>query len=105
VAGPGLGDRGLQQQRPPCSLRLVADDEAVVDVPPKLSARARLFSTGRGGKTDTTDSHSVALVGTRMAGLRPVVDDQLLTVLRVPAPASRKERTAPKSQDLLTVLA
>ena len=65
------------------ALRLVADDEAVVDVPPKLSARARLFSTGQGRKTDATDAHSVALVGTRMAGLRPVVDDQQLTVLRV----------------------
>jgi transposase len=54
-----------------------------VDVPPKLSARARVFSTGQGRKTDTTDAHSVALVGVRMAGLRPVVDDQQLTVLRV----------------------
>jgi transposase len=63
--------------------RLLADDQAVVDVPPKLSARARVFSTGQGRKTDATDAHSVALVGTRMAGLRPVVDDQQLTVLRV----------------------
>jgi transposase len=65
------------------ALRLLADDPAVVDVPPKLSARARVFSTGQGRKTDATDAHSVALVGTRMAGLRPVVDDQQLTVLRV----------------------
>ena len=42
-----------------------------------------MFSTGQGRKTDATDAHSVALVGTRMAGLRPVVDDQQLTVLRV----------------------
>jgi NAD(P)-dependent dehydrogenase (short-subunit alcohol dehydrogenase family) len=32
--------------------RLVADGEPVVDVPAKLSARARLFSTGQGRKTD-----------------------------------------------------
>jgi len=64
-------------------LRLLADDQEVVDVPPKLSARVRVFSTGQGRKTDATDAHSVALVGTRMAGLRPVLDDQQLTVLRI----------------------
>jgi len=42
-----------------------------VDVPPKMSARARVFATGQGRKTDATDAHSIALVGTRMAGLRP----------------------------------
>jgi len=63
--------------------RLLADGEQVVDVPPKLSARARVFTTGQGRKTDATDAHSVALVGTRMTGLRPVVDDAQLAVLRV----------------------
>jgi len=65
------------------ALRLLSDGQEVVDVPPKLSARVRVFSTGQGRKTDATDAHSVALVGTRMAGLRPVADDQQLTVLRV----------------------
>ncbi len=55
------------------AMRLLADGEEVVDVPPKLSARTRVFATGQGRKTDATDAHSVALVGTRMAGLRPVV--------------------------------
>ncbi len=41
--------------------RLVADGEPVVDVPAKLSARARVFSTGQGRKTDATDAHSVAV--------------------------------------------
>ena len=63
--------------------RLLADGEQVVDVPPKLSARARVFATGQGRKTDATDAHSVALVGTRMAGLRPVVNDEQLAVLRI----------------------
>ena len=63
--------------------RLLADGESVVDVPPKLSARARVFATGQGRKTDATDAHSVALVGTRMAGLRPVVNDEQLAVLRM----------------------
>ena len=65
------------------AVRLLAAGEQVVDVPPKLSARTRVFATGQGRKTDATDAHSVALVGTRMAGLRPVVDDQQLAVLRV----------------------
>jgi transposase len=63
--------------------RLLADAEEVVDLPPKLSARARVFATGQGRKTDATDAHSVALVGTRMAGLRPVVNDEQLAVLRI----------------------
>jgi len=46
--------------------RLLADGEQVIDVPPKLSARARVFSTGQGRKTD---AHCVALVATRMMGL------------------------------------
>ncbi len=61
----------------------LAAGEEVLDVPPKLSARARVFATGQGRKTDATDAHSVALVGTRMAGLRPVVNDEQLAVLRV----------------------
>ena len=64
------------------ALRLLDAGEQVVDVPPKLSARARVFATGQGRKTDATDAHSIALVGTRMAGLRPVVDDVQLAVLR-----------------------
>ena len=51
-------------------------------MPPKLSARARVFAAGQGRKTDTTDARSIALVGTRMAGLRPVVNDEQLAVLR-----------------------
>jgi transposase len=65
------------------ALRLLADGQDVVDVPPKLSARARVFSTGQGRKTDVTDAHSVALVGTRMSGLRPVINDEQLAVLRI----------------------
>ena len=71
------------------AVRLLAAGEHVVDVPPKMSARTRVFATGQGRKTDATDAHSVALVGTRMAGLRPVVDDKQLTVLRVLADRRR----------------
>jgi hypothetical protein len=37
--------------------RLLADGERVVDVPPRLSVRARVFATGQGRKTDATDAH------------------------------------------------
>ena len=63
--------------------RLLADGQHIVDVPAKLSARARVFASGQGRKTDATDAHSVALVGTRMAGLRPVVSDEQLEVLQL----------------------
>ena len=63
--------------------RLLVDGQDIVDVPAKLSARARVFATGQGRKTDATDAHSVALVGTRMAGLRPVVSDEQLEVLQL----------------------
>src|ERR1700683_3814487 len=41
------------------AMRLLADGEHVVDVPPKLSARTRVFTAGQGRKTDVTDAHSV----------------------------------------------
>ena len=67
-----------------------------MDVPPKLSARTRVFATGQGRKTAATGAHSVALAATRMTGLRPVVDDAQLTVLRIVADRRRSwARTTP----------
>jgi transposase len=63
--------------------RLVADGEQVVDVPPKLPARTRVFTAGQGRKTDATGAHCVALAATRMRGLHLVTDDAQLEVLRV----------------------
>ncbi len=63
--------------------RLVADGEAVVDVPAKLSARVRVFSTGQGRKTDATDAHSVAVAGLRTPGLRLVAADDTAVALRL----------------------
>jgi len=63
--------------------RLVADGEPVVDVPAKLSARARVFSTGQGRKTDPVDAHSVALVGLRSSGLRVIAVDDATVALRL----------------------
>jgi transposase len=63
--------------------RLVADGEPVVDVPAKLSARVRVFSTGQGRKTDATDAHSVAVVAVRSPNLRAVQVDDLTVALRL----------------------
>jgi transposase len=64
--------------------RLVADGELVVDVPAKLSARARVFSTGQGRKTDPVDAHSVALVGLRSTSeLRVIAVDDATVALRL----------------------
>src|SRR4051794_3778059 len=71
------------------AVRLLADGEQVVDVPPKMSAPTRVFATGQGRKTDATDAHSVALVGTRMSVLRPVFNDEHLAILRVLADRRR----------------
>jgi transposase len=69
--------------------RLVAAGEQVVDVPPKLSARTRVFAAGQGRKTDATDAHPVALAATRMTGLRRVTGNEQLEVLRVLADRRR----------------
>ena len=63
--------------------RLVADGETVVDVPAKLSARARVFATGQGRKTDPVDAHSVAVVALRTNGLRQVTVDDATVALRL----------------------
>jgi transposase len=80
------GSRGVGRY---LASRLVAAGEQVVDVPPKLSARTRVFSAGQGRKTDATDAHAIALAATRMKGLRPVTGDARLEVLRVLADRRR----------------
>src|SRR4051794_41689922 len=63
--------------------RLVADGETVVDVPAKLSARARVFATGQGRKTDPVDARSVAVVALRTSNLRRVQTDDTTVALRL----------------------
>jgi transposase len=67
----------------PLAQRLLADGEQVVDVPAKLSARARLFDTGHNRKTDAHDAHSVAVVAVRTPGLRVLSYDAELEALRM----------------------
>ena len=76
VEGSGGAGRPLAQ-------RLLAAGEQVVDVPPKLSARARLFDTGHNRKTDAHDAHAVAAVAVRTSGLRVLSYDSDLEVLRM----------------------
>ncbi|MEU8820816.1 transposase [Actinoplanes sp. NPDC048796] len=63
--------------------RLVADGETVLDVPAKLSARARVFATGQGRKTDPVDAHSVAVAALRTDNLRQVAIDDTTVALRL----------------------
>jgi transposase len=67
----------------PFALRLVADGERVLDVPAKLAARARVFDTGQGRKTDATDAHAIVLVALRDKSLRELRVDPDLQVLRM----------------------
>jgi transposase len=67
----------------PLAQRLLADGESVVDVPAKLSARARLFDTGHNRKTDAHDAHAVAVVAVRTRGLRVLSYDGELEALRM----------------------
>ena len=67
----------------PLAQRLLADGEHVVDVPAKLSARARLFDTGHNRKTDARDAHAVAVVAVRTRELRVLASDVQLEALRL----------------------
>jgi transposase len=67
----------------PLAQRLAADGETVVDVPAKLAARARVFDTGHGRKTDAADAHSVAVVALRTPGLSRVAADGDTAVVRL----------------------
>jgi transposase len=90
VEGSNGAGRSLAQ-------RLLADAEQVVDVPAKLSARARLFDTGHNRKTDADDAHAVAVVAVRTTGLRVLSYDVELEALRMLADR-REELTRAKVQ-------
>jgi Transposase len=59
----GLGHLITQQ--------LLTAGEAVLDVPPKLAAKARLLSDGNTNKNDPNDARSVAVAGLRSTKVRP----------------------------------
>lgn len=63
--------------------RLVADGETVLDVPAKLAAKARVFDTGHGRKTDPHDAHHIAVTALRTPTLREVNTDDTTVALRL----------------------
>ena len=64
--------------------QLVAAGEHVVDVPPKLSSRARLLESGRIDKTDPNDARSAAIVAWHNPTLNVVAGpDEQRVVLRL----------------------
>ena len=62
---------------------LVGNGESVVDVPAKLSARVRTLSAGGGRKNDLLDAVYTAVAASQSERLRPVDQEDLVTVLRM----------------------
>jgi transposase len=63
--------------------RLVAEDEPVLDVPARMSARVRALGGGSGRKTDSVDAHAVAVAGLRGHDLQLVRPDDATEILRM----------------------
>jgi transposase len=66
------------------AVRLAATGEAVVDVPPKLSARVRVLSSGNARKNDGLDALATALAASRnerLAAMDPDADSEVLRLL------------------------
>jgi transposase len=63
--------------------RLIADGETVWDVPAKLAAKARVFDTGHGRKTDPHDAHHIAVTALRTPNLRQISPDDTTVALRL----------------------
>jgi transposase len=64
--------------------RLAAAGECVVDVPPKLSARVRVLSSGNARKNDGVDALAIALAASRnerLAAVDPEVGSEALRLL------------------------
>ena len=64
--------------------RLAASGESVVDVPPKLSARVRVLSSGNARKNDGLDAFATALAAwrnERLAAVDPEADSEVLRLL------------------------
>src|SRR5215216_6675850 len=65
------------------AVRLAATGESVVDVPPKLSARVRVLSSGNSRKNDGLDALATALAASRNEQLAPVDPESDSEVLRL----------------------
>jgi transposase len=65
------------------AVRLAAAGESVVDVPPKLSARVRVLSTGNACKNDGLDALATALAASRTERLHTVDPEAGSEVMRL----------------------
>lgn len=65
------------------SQQLVAASERVVDVPPKLAARARLLDNGDANKNDPNDARSVAVAALGAKRLSEVAKEDHAAVMRL----------------------
>ena len=65
------------------AVRLAGSGEFVVDVPPKLSARVRVLSTGNARKNDGLDALATALAASRNERLAPVDPEAASEALRL----------------------
>src|SRR5215218_8507671 len=65
------------------AVRLAGSGESVVDVPPKLSARVRVLSTGNARKNDGVDALATALAASRNERLASVDPEAASEVLRL----------------------
>ncbi len=65
------------------AMRLAAAGESVVDVPPKLSARVRVLSTGNARKNDGLDALATALAASRNERLAAVDPEAASEALRL----------------------
>jgi transposase len=65
------------------AVRLAASGESVVDVPPKLSARVRVLSSGNARKNDRVDALATALAASRNERLAVVDCEAASEVLRL----------------------
>jgi transposase len=66
------------------AVRLATVGEFVVDVPPKLSARVRVLSTGNARKNDGVDALAIALAASRnerLTAVDPQADSEVLRLL------------------------
>ena len=81
---------GLAQQ-------LVGAGEKVVDVPPKLAARARLLDNGETNKNDPNDARSVAVAALRAKRLSEITKEDHAAVMRLWA-RRRKDLTSSRTR-------
>ena len=79
------------------SQQLVAASEKVVDVPPKLAARARLLDNGDLNKNDPNDARSVAVAALRAKRLLEVTKEDHAAVMRLWA-RRRKDLTSSRTR-------